>query len=205
MGMDSLIQELINLGYLKTPIIIDAFRNIDRAHFIPAEYADVAYINEPLPIGHGQTISQPLTVAFMLELLRPEEGNKILDIGSGSGWQSAILSEIVGEKGRVFAIELVPELKTLGEKNTGRYNFSRLKFLSGNAEEGLPEEAPFDRIIAAASCERIPNAWKDQLAVDGRMVVPVKNSIVLLTKDKENHIIEKEFYGFAFVPFITKG
>ena len=90
---------------------------------MPAKYADLTYVNEPLPIGHGQTISQPLTVAFMLELLQPEEGNKILDIGSGSGWQSALLAEIVGEKGKVYAMEVVPELKEYGEKNVSKYNF----------------------------------------------------------------------------------
>ena len=206
--MGNLIQELINLGYLKTPRIIEAFQKIDRAHFVSAKYTDLTYINEPLPIGHGQTISQPLTVAFMLELLQPEEGNKILDIGSGSGWQTALLAHIVGEKGKVYAMEVVPELKEYGEKNVSKYNFvkeGRVEFFAQSAEEGLPEKAPFDRIIAAASCEKIPESWKEQLVIGGRMVVPVKNSIVLLTKDKENHIIEKEFHGFAFVPFITKG
>ncbi|MEK7581732.1 MAG: protein-L-isoaspartate O-methyltransferase [Patescibacteria group bacterium] len=202
--MEELVRKLINSGYLKTPRIIEAFKKIDRADFVPEEFKNQAYVNEPIPIGHGQTISQPLTVAFMLELLQPEEGNKILDVGSGSGWQSALLSEIVGSKGEVYAIELIPELSAFGEKNTAQYGFSNLKFLSGSAEEGLLQKAPFDRIIAAAECEKIPNAWKKQLAVGGRMAVPVRQSIFLIIKNGDNEFTEKEFFGFAFVPFIKK-
>ncbi len=201
--MEPLIKELIFLGYLKTPRIIEAFRAVDRKDFVLPEYKELAYINDALPTMEGQTISQPLTVAFMLELLQPEIGNKILDIGSGSGWQSAMLAQIVGARGKIFAIELIPELKEFGEKNARKYDFPNLKFLSGSAESGLPEEAPFDRIIAAASSEQISEAWKKQLRVGGRMVLPVLNSIFLLAKNGENDFEEHEFPGFAFVPFIT--
>ena len=115
--MKYLVKELISSGYLKTPEIIDAFQKIDRKDFVSDEYKDRAYVNAPLPIGYGQTISQPLTVAFMLELLQPEKGNKILEIGSGSGWQTALLARVVGDEGRVFAIELIPELEQFGRKN----------------------------------------------------------------------------------------
>src|SRR3989344_867492 len=108
--LEGLIQELLSGGYLKTPRIIDAFRLIDRADFVLPEYKDEACGNYPLPIGEGQTISQPLTVAFMLELLNPQPGEKILDIGAGSGWQTALLAEIVGPKGQIVAIERIPKL-----------------------------------------------------------------------------------------------
>jgi len=204
-GMKKLIKELINEGYLKTPNIIEAFQKIDRRNFVPEELKDEAYFNIPLYIGYGQTISQPLTVAFMLELLQPKEEDKILDIGSGSGWQTTLLSQIVGEKGKVFALEIIPTLKEFGEKNVSQYNFIQkgiTHFYCLNAAEGLPNEAPFDKIIAAASVQKIPTSWKDQLKIGGRMVIPAKEAIYLLIKKEENQFEEQIFPGFVFVPFV---
>lgn len=208
--MKQLIKDLISSGYLTTPRIIDAFQKIDRKDFVTDEYKDKAYINTALPIGYGQTISQPLTVAFMLELLQPEPGNKVLDIGSGSGWQTALLADIVGDppagEGKVFAMELIPELVSWSRKNITRYNFIQkgiVKFACADASNGLREEAPFDRIIAAASTQQIPSSWKEQMRIGGRMVVPVNNSVWLLVKKEENNFEEKEYKGFVFVPFVT--
>lgn len=204
-GMKKLTKELINEGYLKTPNIIEAFQKIDRRDFVPKELKDEAYFNIPLYIGHGQTISQPLTVAFMLELLQPKEKDKILDIGSGSGWQTALLSQIVGEKGKVFALEIIPALKDFGEKNVSQYNFIQkgiAHFYCLNATEGLSNEAPFDKIIAAASVQKIPTAWKNQLKIEGRMVVPVKEALYLLIKKEKGQFEEQIFPGFVFVPFV---
>lgn len=206
-AMKELIKDLINLGYLKTPAIIEAFQKINRADFVPEEIKEEAYINAPLPIGYGQTISQPLTVAFMLELLQPQGGNKILDIGSGSGWQTALLCSIVGEEGRVFALELIPELEAFGRKNVSKYNFVQKKianFYCLTAASGLVEEAPFDRIISAASAQEIPLAWKEQLKIGGRMIVPIRDAVHLLIKKGENEFEEEVYPGFAFVPFVTK-
>lgn len=204
---EKLINDLVGSGYLKTPQIIEAFQKIDRADFVLEKFKKDAYVNSPLPIGYSQTISQPQTVAFMLELLRPEVGDKIMDIGSGSGWQSALLAEIVGTRGKVFAIELIPELREFGEKNASKYNFKAkgiLKFICLDGTKGLQEEAPFDRIIVAASGKDAPPALKTQLKIGGRLVIPIENSIWLIIKKRENDFEEKEYPGFAFVPLIAK-
>lgn len=207
MTHDALIGKLIREGALKTPRIIEAFRRIDRRDFVPEEFQHEAYQDHALPIGWGATISQPYVVAFMLELLQPQPGEKIMDIGSGSGWTSALLAELVGEKGKVFAIERVPELKEVGERNCAKYNFIEkgvLCFICKDGTEGLPEEAPFDAIQAAAAASRdIPIAWRRQLAIGGRIVAPISGSIWKFVKKSETEFEEKEFRGFAFVPLIS--
>jgi protein-L-isoaspartate(D-aspartate) O-methyltransferase len=219
MPLDQLIRELTDAGVLTSANLVAAFRKIDRADFVPEKIKNNAYFNAPLPIGFGQTISQPLTVAFMLELLEPTYGHKVLDIGSGSGWQTALLSYLVsedplaskksptkkGKPGQVFALEIVPKLHQQGIINISKYDYldkGVTKMICQNASPGLPEEAPFDRIIAAAAVSSIPSTWIDQLKPGGRLVAPVKNSIVLIEKDREGSLTEKEFPGFAFVPFI---
>jgi protein-L-isoaspartate(D-aspartate) O-methyltransferase len=204
---ESLIQDLIAQGYLKTPAIIEAFRAVDRKDFVLAELAGEAYSNYPLPIGFGQTISQPLTVAFMLELLAPEPGENILEIGSGSGWQTAMLACIVGSKegGRVTAIERIPELGAMGEANVAKYDFLKsgvVKMVIGDGSKGFAADAPYDKIIAAAASEEIPSAWKEQLRAGGRIVAPVRQSIIVLDKTKKGDFKTQEHYGFSFVPLV---
>jgi protein-L-isoaspartate(D-aspartate) O-methyltransferase len=208
MTYQELISNLVKEGYLKTSRIIAAFKKIDRINFVPEELEEEAYVNAPLPIGFGQTISQPATVAFMIELLKPEKGDVILDVGAGSGWQTAILAEIVGRKGKVFAMELLEKLAESGRANVGKYNFlktGRVEFIHGDAEQGLPDKDLFDRIIAAASAQAIPEAWKKQLKVGGRIVAPVGSSIFLLIKRSETDFEKFENPGFAFVPFVSGG
>ena len=207
----SLTNQLIEQKYLKSPLIINAFKKIKRADFVPDEVVRekgedfVAEYNAPLSIGYGQTISQPLTVAFMLELLQPKKGDKILDIGSGSGWQTAMLCQIVGSEGFVYAIERIPELKEFGQKNVEKYNFKNVEFICGDGSKGLSDKAPFDKIIVAASvAEEIPQSWKDQLKIKGRLVTPVKGSIWLIIKKDKDRFEDKEYPGFVFVPLISE-
>ena len=204
---NKLAEELVGEGYLKTPRIIDAFKKIDRADFVPEDLRTEAYGNYPLPIGFGQTISQPLTVAFMLELLQPKPGEKILDIGSGSGWQTALLASIVGKKGKVIAVEIISELSDMTRNNVSKYGFvenGTVRVISADGSKGFPEEAPFDKIIAAAAGESLPEIWKKQLKVGGLIVTPIRNSIFVFKKVSENRFEEKEYPGFAFVPLIKE-
>ncbi len=206
MSKDELIHSLVEGGYLKNPLILKAFKEVDRKDFIPKEFESEAYKNEPIQIGHGQTISQPLTVAFMLELLDPKPGEKILDIGAGSGWQSALLANIVGETGKVIAVERILPIKALAEENIYKYNLTSkgiVKVMWKNAVGGVPEEAPFDKIIAAASAETIPEAWKHQLKIGGRIVAPVDESIVIINKKSEKDFETEEYHGFRFVPLVV--
>jgi len=202
----TLIDNLIKQGLLKTPNIISAFKKIKRIDFLPKELKDLAELNEALPIGYNQTISQPMVVAFMLEQLKPEKGHKILDIGSGSGWTTALLSEIVGGKGKVIAIEIEPELKKFGEENTLKYNFVKkgiAEFICADGSKGYQKEAPFDRILVSASAQEVPLAWRQQLKIGGRIVTPIKTSIWVFVKKTKNNFKELEYPEFAFVPLIT--
>ena len=204
----TLIDNLIQDSWLKTPRIIEAFQKIKRVGFMSEDMKKFAELNEALPIGFGQTISQPLVVAFMLEQLQPQLGDKILDIGSGSGWTTALLAEIVGKKGKIIAIELIPELKEFGEKNVAKYNFiekGQVQFICADGSKGYEKQAPFDKILAsAATVKIIPEAWKKQLKIEGRIVAPIDFSIWTFIKKSENYFEETEHPGFAFVPLVEK-
>ena len=202
----SLIDSLILRGYLKTPSVIEAFRKIKRVDFLPSHLKSLSDIDEALPIGEGQTISQPAVVAFMIELLEPKKGEKILDVGSGSGWTTALLAQIVGEKGKVFGIELIPSLAEFGKENIKRYNFIEngiVKILCQDGSKGLPEEAPFDKILVSASAEDVSQAFREQLKKGGKLVIPISTSIWLFKKKEKDVFEEKEYPGFVFVPLIS--
>lgn len=203
--MENLINSLVKDGYLKMPAIIDAFKKIDRADFVLEKYKNEAYVNAPLPIGFGQTISQPLTVAFMFELLEPKQGEKILDVGAGSGWVSCLLAYIVGD-GKIIGIERIPELKEMAEKNIFKYNYIEkgiVEIILGDGSKGYKKEAPYDRIIAgAASMFDIPEEWKKQLKIGGRIVAPIGHNIAVIDKINKNEYSKREYFGFSFVSLI---
>jgi protein-L-isoaspartate(D-aspartate) O-methyltransferase len=203
-------QELVNYlkerGVLRKKEIINAFLKIDRKDFVKEEYIDQAYFDTPLPTLMGQTISQPYVVAFMLELLEPQKGQKILDIGFGSGWTTSLLAEIVGKNGKVYGIEIVPEVFEFGKKNIEKYNFLQkgiVEIFLMDGSKGLPEKAPFDRILVSAAAKKIPEEMILQLKDGGILVIPDFEGIWKIKKI--NGKIEKEYhYGFVFVPLVEK-
>lgn len=198
---EKLVQSMIDSGFLKTSNIIEAFRSIDRADFIRKENLFESYDDYPLPIGYNATISQPSTVAFMLEKLEPKKGDKILDIGSGSGWTTALLAYLIGEKGQVYGVELVPELVEFGQKNLKKYKFENAQILPAKKEMvGLVEYAPYDKILVSASAKELPQELINQLKIGGRLIIPIRSSIWKIDKISKDKINKEEFFGFTFVP-----
>ncbi len=203
--MKKLIDNLKERGLLKETKLEQAFLKIDRKNFVPEKLKTKAYEDRPLPIGEGQTISQPSTVAFMLDLLNPQKGDKILDIGFGSGWTTGLLMEIVGQEGEVVGVERVPEIKKWGERNLiSIFNKERLNLICGDGYLGYQKKSPYDKILVSAALsaeEEIPSSWYDQLVMGGVVVAPIGSYIYKLTKRADR--FEKErYFGFRFVPLI---
>ncbi len=199
---EELIDSLVQKGVLKDPNIIKAFREVDRSYFVKEEYKDLSYIDAPLSIGEDQTISQPFTVAFMLELLSAKRGDRVLDIGSGSGYTTALLSKIVGESGEVIALERIDRLIDFAKSNLKRVgikNFRLLKAKEGSV--GLKGEL-FDRILVSASSDTLPKELLDQLKEGGVIVIPIKDAIYRIIKIDEDSFQEEKYSGFRFVPLI---
>lgn len=203
--MSRLVNDLMRYGYLKSDLLIDAFWEMSRIEFVPESLALDADADVALPIGYGQTISQPRTVAFMLELLQPQRGHVILDIGSGSGWTSALLGYIVGQKGKVIAVERLHELCEFGKRNIEKFGYVSkgiVECCEGDGYLGNDIYAPYDRILVSAMVDEIPEALKRQLKIGGIMVIPVHNDIWYVEKRGEDDFYKEEFPGFAFVPLI---
>lgn len=180
--------------------VLDAFEKVDRSLFVLPEYRSVADADEALPISCGQTISQPSLVAKMTELLNLAENSKVLEIGTGSGYQTAILAELAGE---VFTIELIPELHETAKKRLDSLGYTNVHAAVGDGYSGWPDEAPFDAIIVTAAPPVIPEALTTQLSNGGRMVIPVGDSeqmLCLITKSSDGLIQVENIFPVIFVP-----
>lgn len=197
-----MVEDLKKQGVLKSPEIVNAFLQIDRKKFLKPEQYGHAYDDTPLPTLSGQTISQPYTVAFMFELLKPKIGQKVLDIGSGSGWTTALLAEIVGVKGEVTGTEIIPTLVELGRENINRFKHKNVKIEQAIEDELGRKGEVFDRILVSASAQKMPDELISQLKPGGIMVIPVGENIVKLEKSLDEKIKTKEYPGFVFVPLV---
>lgn len=183
-------------------LVLNAMRKVPRHLFIPVEYRNEAYNDYPLPIGYGQTISQPFIVAYMTAALRPSKKMKALEIGTGSGYQAAVLAEIVE---KVYTIEIVPELAVESGKRLKEMGYENIICKYGDGYQGWPEHAPFDIIIVTAAAEKIPGPLINQLAENGRLIIPVGEpsavqELILVTK-KNGKSVEKRLTYVRFVPF----
>ncbi len=204
--LDDLIIFLKNMKFLTDTNVESAFRNIPRHEFIPSSELDRAYYNEPLPIMKNQTISQPGVVSRMSKWLDVKDGQNILEIGTGSGWQTAILSYLVGT-GTVHSIEIHPELEKFARKNLEKFCLDNVNVILGDGSMGYSKAAPYDRIIITAACTEIPLPLLDQLSDDGLIIAPVgdtSQSLVLLKKTSKGIIEIKNESNYVFVPLLGK-
>jgi len=197
-----LIQELRDLG-IKEEKVLNAIEKIPRHFYIETTFGDDAYENKPFPIGRGQTISNPYTVAYQTELLELQEGDKVLEIGTGSGYQSAVLAELNTE---VYTIERHQPLSNKAKKVLTHFGYSNVKTFYGDGFKGLPEHAPFDKIIITAAAPEIPKELLKQMKVNGVMVIPFgegDTQQMIRIKRLDNNEFEKEtFSAFTFVPML---
>ena len=178
--------------------IINAFHLSDREKFIPKKYKESSYFDIPIPIGYGQTISQPYTIAFMLTLLNVKNNQKILEVGSGSGYVLDLLSKL-SPHGNIFGIERIIALVKKSEKTLAENK--NIKIIYGDGSKGLGTEAPFDRILVSATSKNIPQQLVNQLKIKGILVAPVNETLVYVKKDSGMNKV-KEYPGFIFVPLI---
>ena len=189
------------------PRVMAAVSRVPREQFVPEDERHLAHGDHPLPIGHGQTISQPFIVAFMTDLLDLQPAHRVLEVGTGCGYQAAVLAELAGQ---VDTIEVVPELAAEARALLARLGYANVRVHVGDGRLGLEDLAPFDRIIVTAAPEQVPEALTRQLAPGGRLVIPVgaapwQQTLTIIDKDAEGRLTERRTIGVAFVPLVTGG
>ncbi len=203
---EKMVESLKDSGFLTVERIVKAFKKVDRGDFVPEGQKEYAYADRPLSIGKNQTISAPSMVAIMTEQLNPKKEEKILEVGTGSGYQTAILSELVGEKGEIYTIERLPKLAEKAKNNLKKYK--NIEFVVRDGTLGYEEEALYDKIIVTAGAPEVPGPLIEQLKKRGVIAIPVGSGFgqrfILVKKDEEGEISEEFICGCAFVPLIGK-
>jgi len=198
---DMVDQQLVARG-INHRATLDAMRKVQRHLFVPTGYQAQAYADSPLPIGHGQTISQPYIVAYMTQLLDPKPGQRVLEVGTGSGYQAAVLAEIVSE---VYTIEIVEQLGLQAERLLDSLGYDNVTVVIGDGYKGLETQAPFDAIVVTAAPDEVPPPLIEQLKEGGKLVIPVGppaavQTLVLMEKRK-GKVVETKLIPVRFVPF----
>ena len=201
---ERMVKRQIEARGIRDPRLLDALRHVPREEFVEAKHARDAYGDHPLPIGSGQTISQPYIVALMIDAARIGAADRVLEVGAGSGYAAAVIGRIAGE---VIAIERKPELAAQARERIERLGYSNVTIVEGDGTRGWPERAPFDAILAAASGSHVPQPLVDQLAPGGRLVMPVGSQawaqkLVKLTKHSDGRIEKEKLGDVRFVPLI---
>ena len=199
-----MVESQIHARGVEDALVLHAMRKVPRHVFVPPDYSDSAYADRPLPIGHGQTISQPYMVAVMTEAMKLEGREKVLEVGTGSGYQAAILAEIVDH---VVTLERMPELARKATETLRQLGYVNIEVVVGDGSEGYPPRAPYDGVMVTAGAPDIPPVLVDQLAEGGRLVIPVGNSfqqtLTRVTRRGDGRQIER-LEGCVFVPLIGK-
>ncbi len=199
-----MVRTQIEARGVKHTAVLDAMRAVPRHEFVSADLRDEAYDDHPLPIGYGQTISQPYIVAVMTELLDPDPDDIVLEVGTGSGYQAAVLAHVVR---KVYSVEIIEDLAKTARERLTRLGYRNVEVRHGDGYYGWPEHAPYDGIIVTAAASHIPPPLLDQLKPGGRMVIPVGppmlvQSLVLVQKDPDGTIRQREIMSVRFVPLV---
>lgn len=200
--VNSLTKPIFGRTVIDSPTVLGAIRAVPRHEFVPEPLRDQAYVDSPLPIGHEQTISQPYIVAFMTQLLEPEPTDVVLEIGTGSGYQAAVLAEIVEQ---VYSIEIVEALGRQAEAKLDELGYDNVAVRIGDGYKGWPEHAPFDKVIVTAAPDHVPQPLVDQLMAGGRMIIPVggeyqTQELRVITKSSNGEVTEERVELVRFVP-----
>jgi protein-L-isoaspartate(D-aspartate) O-methyltransferase len=200
---NAMVDQQLRARGIAAPGVLEAMRTVPRHRFVPPAVRYLAYVDHPLPIGSGQTISQPYIVAYMTEAADVSPGETVLEIGTGSGYQAAVLGEIARE---VYTIEIIPELAERARKTLAELGYANVHAKTGDGYLGWPEHAPFDAIVVTAAPEQVPQALVDQLALGGRMVIPVGAAVqkMIIIEKTPNGVIERRTIPVRFVPMTGK-
>ena len=201
---EAMVERQLRHRGIAEPAILEAFRSVPREEFLSEEYRDLAYGDHPLPIEAGQTISQPYIVALMIDAAEIKPGDRVLEVGAGSGYAAAVIGCIAS---KVVAIERQGELVTVARERMKRLGYDNVEIVEGDGTKGWPSEAPFDAILAAASGSHVPDPWIEQLADGGRIVMPVGEpswiqKLIKVTRGPAGKLITEDLGGVRFVPLI---